>query len=285
MVKAAKCTIAFSWFILPALGWSSARHTAGQVGLSTLQEDNKQGTIHPQGHWPWQLPLGSVVRVLSLSSLGHGPSCALRPWELVAGTPNDMNVPGQEPSDTINPPERPPRHCHRHGTRTGILRASLARVGQQYRLIPTLLLGQLESVTHGNWYLLLLQGLCGFCQSDLTTVCSSFLSSVIRSGGDACPLSSIHRLLGGSHHTPWLQMRQKPGPRYSLTLAQPVSEPTQHPPSSASLAEELFITGTAGAMAGTQACAMTPQTAPNPALSSQSPLPLTVGRAMELILN
>lgn len=37
-VRGAMCTLAFFWFIFPALGWSFAQHTEGQVGLSILQE-------------------------------------------------------------------------------------------------------------------------------------------------------------------------------------------------------------------------------------------------------
>ena len=81
------------------------------------------------------------------------------PWELAARTPNDMNVPGWEPSDTVNLPERPPQLRHCRGTWLESW-GEPAMTWQQYQLIPAFLLCQVERFAPGNWCLLLLEGLC-----------------------------------------------------------------------------------------------------------------------------
>lgn len=68
---------------------------------------------------------------------------------------------------------------------------SPAMAWQQYPLIPSCLLCQVESFTRGDWYLLLLRSPCGICQSDLTIMLTSS-SSGIRTGDDA--YSVLHPL-------------------------------------------------------------------------------------------
>lgn len=90
---------------------------------------------------------------------------------------------------------------------------------QQHPLIPTCLLCWVESFTCGDWYWLLLKSPCGTCQSDLTTMLTSY-SSGIRNGDDAH--SVLHPV------TPRLLApfaREK-------SLSPAVSEPTQHLPAS-----------------------------------------------------